>query len=189
MFSKIIYSIQKFIIDKASTIQIWKFPMFITFGNTKYKMKGEDIRDVLNVIQPGDILLRRYDSFLTGLMIPGYYTHAAIYLGNNYIIHMLGKGIDKQDILTFMRCDKVAVIHCKDKTKALKAMRTARALYLEKIEYDFAFDFSDETRKSCTELIDFVYDKPKMENKTFDYIVPDDLLTLDKSLFTVTYKK
>ncbi len=186
---KIFYKIKSFIIKWFGNILIYPYPMFIMFGHTAYQMKGEDVRDVINIIQPGDILLRRYNNYISGLMIPGYYTHAAIYLGNNQIIHMLGDGIDKQDILTFCRCDRVAIIHCNEEQISKEAIKKARELYVKGMEYDFGFDFSDSTRFSCTEIINYLYDNPKMERKKDKYIMPDDYLTLDKSLFTVSYQK
>lgn len=187
------YKIKKFVIQWFGDILVYKYPLFFVFGHTAYKMKGTDVREVLNVIQPGDIILRRYDSYISGLMIPGYYTHAAIYVGGDHIVHMLGDGIQKEDILTFCRCDSVAIIHCKqehiskgaiDKTNDMLGKGIKRG-----IEYDFNFNFSDDTRFSCTELIDFVYDHPKCDRIKEDYLMPDDFLTLDKEIFNISYKK
>jgi len=185
----VFYKIKKAAIKWFGNIQVFKYPSFIMFGHTAYEMKGEDVRDIINIIQPGDILLRRYNHYLSGLMIPGYYTHAAIYMGNNKVIHMLGDGIDKQDILTFCRCDDVAIIHCNEEQISKAAIKKARDLYVKGVEYDFSFDFSDSTRFSCTEVIDYFFDKPKMNRKKENYIMPDDYLTLDKSLFTINYQK
>jgi hypothetical protein len=183
------YKIKTAFIKWFGNILIYPYPGFIMFGHTAYKMKGEDVRDVLNIIQPGDILLRRYNNYLSGLMIPGYYTHAAIYIGNNQVVHMLGDGIDRQDILTFCRCDRVAIIHCNEEQITKRAIEIARELYVKGVEYDFGFNFSDITRFSCTELINYVYDNPKLTRKKEGYIIPDDFLTLDKSIFNISYQK
>jgi len=171
-----------------SSLQIFRFPLFILWGHTTYKIKGEDVRNILNIIQPGDIILRRYDHYLTGLLIPGYFTHAAIVMGNNKIIHMLGSGINRQDILTFTRCDDIAIIRCNNEQIKKIAIKKAKKLYEQDVEYDFEFNFSNNTRFSCTELIEYVYNKPKMQRKKKDYIMPDDLLNLDKTLFQIVYK-
>jgi hypothetical protein len=183
------YKIKKAVIQWFGNILIYPYPFFINFGHTAYKMKGEDVRDVLNTIQPGDILLRRYNNYISGLMIPGYYTHSAIYMGNNKIIHMLGDGIEKQDILTFCRCDSVVIIHCNEEQISKGAIKKARDLYIEGVEYDFGFDFSDKTRHSCTEAVSYFYNDPKMDKKKDNYIMPDDFLSIDKSLFTISYQK
>lgn len=185
----LMYWFKEKIVRFFAKITIYKYPSFIMFGSTSYKMKGEDVRDVINILQPGDILLRRYDHFLTGLMIPGYFTHAAIYQGNNQVIHMLGDGIEKQDILTFCRCDSVAIIHCNDEQITKRARKMARDLLAQNVKYDYAFNFSDKTRFSCTELINLVYDSPMIPRKNKNYITPDDFLSIDKSLFEITYRK
>jgi hypothetical protein len=189
------YKIKAFIIKWFGDILFYKYPLFIVFGHTAYKMKGEDVRTVLDIIQPGDILLRRYDSYISGLMIPGYYTHAAVYVGDNNVVHMLGDGITKEDILTFTRCDSLAIIHCNEEQMINEAIEKANTSFgkgivrKRGIQYDYNFDFSDDSRFSCTEFIDFIYNKPKFTRKNEKYIMPDDLLTLDNKIFNVSYKK
>jgi len=183
------YKIKEKTLSWFGNILIYPYPMFIMFNKTSYHMNGEDVRDVLNAIQPGDILLRRYDHYVSGLMIPGYYTHSAIYMGSNNIVHMLGKGVDKQDILTFCRCDSVTVIHCNDEQISKIAIKKARKIFKKKTKYDFDFDFLDKNKFSCTEFISYVYNNPSLKRKNDNYIIPDDFLTLDKSLFKITYSK
>lgn len=183
------YKIKSFIIKWFGDILYYKYPLFIVFGHTAYKMKGPDVRDVLNIVQPGDILLRRYDSYISGLMIPGYYTHASIYVGDNNIVHMLGDGIQKEDILTFTRCDSIAIIHCNQEHISKGAIDKTLEILKKGIEYDFSFNFSSDKRLSCTELIDYVYNKPKFTRKKEDFIMPDDFLSLDKEIFNISYKK
>jgi len=183
------YKIKTAIIKWFGNIQIFKYPTFIMFGRTAYEMKGEDVRDVLNIIKPGDILLRRYNHYLSGLMIPGYYTHASIYIGNDKIIHMLGDGIDKQDILTFCRCDEVAIIRSKEEQINKIAIDKANVYFKQSIEYDFNFDFADGKEFSCTEFINDIFNYPTMERIKENYIMPDDFLKLDKSIFDVIYQK
>jgi hypothetical protein len=181
------YKIKEKFISWFGDILVYPYPMFVMFGHTSYEMKGNDIRNVLNTIKPGNILLRRYNRYLSGLMIPGYFTHSAIYIGDNQVIHMLGEGINKEDILTFCRCDSMAIINCHNEQINTKAIESAIFLYEQKIEYDFDFDFLDKTRLSCTEIINYIFDSPEMEWKK-SYIVPDDFLTL-KYPFKISYQK
>lgn len=58
-----------------------------------YRISGRDLRQVLSLLQPGDVLLRGYDGYVDGAFIrrasrcsaqgykPGWYTHAALYVG------------------------------------------------------------------------------------------------------------
>jgi hypothetical protein len=47
-------------------IKVFKFPLFILYDPGSYKVKGEDMRQVIKIIQPGDILLRGYVNYLDG---------------------------------------------------------------------------------------------------------------------------
>jgi len=184
------YKMKKAVIKWFGDIKIYKYPPFFMLGHTEYKMKGEDVRNILTIIRPGDILLRRYDHYISGLMIPGYFTHAAIYTDNNKIVHMLGDGINEQDILTFCRCDEIAIIRCSDIDTRHYAIEKADTYYNQNIKYDFDFDFSDSTRFSCTEFIDEIYQHPNFNKKLRKgYIMPDDFLTLDRDVYDIVYQK
>lgn len=181
------YNIKKFFLYHFSELQFFKFPMFILWGNSHYKIKGHDQRQILNLIKPGDILLRRYDRYVSGLMIPGYFTHSAIYVGDNDVVHMLKDGIMKEDILTFMRCDNIAILRNRNELRSSRSVELAKEQYVNKVEYDFEFDFDDKGRMSCTELCSFCYDNPPMEKKK-SYIIPDDFLNCPQ-FYSVWRKK
>ncbi len=59
-------------------IKIFKFPMFILYDPGSYRVKGDDIREVLDLVRPGDILLRGYVNYLDGYIIPGFFSHAGL---------------------------------------------------------------------------------------------------------------
>lgn len=69
-------------------------PPVIVFDPSTYRVKGADVREVLNLIRPGDILLRAYDGYLDSWFIRhswvrgstrrprrGMFTHVALYVG------------------------------------------------------------------------------------------------------------
>jgi uncharacterized protein YycO len=160
---------------------------FVLFGNSSYSIKGPDTRYVLNVLEPGDVLLRRYDHYLGSILIPGYWSHAAMYVGDGYVIHMLGQGINKEDILTFLRCDDICILRCADSSKKASAIEKAFNYLYKDIAYDYEFNFNNEEAMYCTEFIDYCYGNLKYENKQIDkLILPDDLLG---TIFEVVWKK
>lgn len=172
----IFYKIKSSVINWFGDIQIFKYPFFILFGSTSYKIKGTHQREILDLIKPGDVLLRRYDHYLSGLMIPGYFTHAALYVGDNQVIHLLGDGIYKEDILTFLRCDNITLLRFKDQSMVSSAITKAYEQLALGIEYDYDFDMDKPDKFYCTEFIDYCYDYPMRPNIDHDYILPDDLL-------------
>lgn len=160
---------------------------FILFGSSAYEIKGQHMRDILSILKPGDILLRRYNHYLGSLAVPGYWSHVAIYVGDDKVIHMLGNGIAREDILTFMRCDDIMVLRCPEKDRVLNAICASYNYYNLSIKYDYSFNFKDKSKMSCTELLHDVYAEPKITKRLSDkYICPDDFLN---SIFEVVWRK
>ena len=170
------YTLKTKVIKWFGDITIYPYPMFIMFGHSGYKMKGKDIRELIETLVPGDIVLRRYDHYISGLLIPGYWTHSSIYIGDNKIIHMLGEGITKEDILTFSRCDDMCIIRKNNNEfpRPEDAVAAAIRLYESNISYDF--EFSDNPDKLyCSEFTHICYGKPRSSRiKKKGLILPDD---------------
>jgi uncharacterized protein YycO len=167
----------------GADILVFKGPMWLVFfDDIHYKIKGDDQRKILSTLKPGDILLRRYNHYLGSLLIPGYWSHAAIYVGEDSVIHMLGQGCTKEDILTFLRTDDLAIIRFNDETLATSAINKAIEFYNKKIPYDYEFDSQDLEELYCSKLTYLCYNKPKINQKTVTgNILPDDMLHMEGS--------
>jgi hypothetical protein len=165
-------------------IKVFKFPMFIIYDPGSYLVKGEDIRKVINTIQPGDIFVRGYINYLDGYFIPGTFSHAALYLGEvteadrnkvregaddrfrtgeQMVIHAMAEGVFMEDVINFCRCDYMLILRRNpsvesDESKKIRFEDVlTKALQNLGKEYDFKFDFSDFTKLSCTELVYVCY--------------------------------
>jgi hypothetical protein len=168
------------IINFFANIIIVPSPLYIMFKSHPYAVNGPMMRDILGELKPGDILLRKYKYYITNWFIPGYFSHAAIYVGDNSIIHMLGNGIVKEDILTFMRCDDICILRYPkiSNFKLAKVLNNVQALYDSKVGYDYSFNSKNE-KYYCTELIDIIFeDDIQYTNRISSaFISPDDLVT------------
>ncbi|MDD2817011.1 MAG: YiiX/YebB-like N1pC/P60 family cysteine hydrolase [Thiotrichaceae bacterium] len=116
-------------------IKVFRFPFFMIYDPRTFAIKGKQTREVMNLLQPGDILLRTYKNYLDGYFIPGTFSHAGFYLGKvtdddvkNYsgisnssdlaeietgdemVIHSMARGIFLEDVINFCRCDGMAVL-------------------------------------------------------------------------------
>jgi hypothetical protein len=165
--------IKKWLIKNIADIRLYKGGI-ILFGDSHYRMKGPDVRDIINALQPGDVLLRRYDHYLGSHLTPGYYSHAAIYVGQDEVAHMLADGICKEDILTFCRTDAVAVLRCMSPGMAEAAVIEANYWLAKGVDYDYEFEAEDE-EFYCTEFVWVCFQE---DNRIeYDkYILPDDFL-------------
>ena len=168
------YEIKSAFIGWFGNIKVYKHPFFILFGHVSYKIKGNHQRQIIDTLKPADVLLRRYDHYLSGLMIPGYFTHTALYVGDNQVIHLLGDGICKEDILTFMRCDNIAVLRFKNQSIIKNVLKKAYEQLNKEVEYDFDFDTDSPDKFYCTEFVDFCFGYPIKPFIQHSYIIPDD---------------
>lgn len=132
--------IQEAFLRTFGDIKVFKWPLFILYDPGSYKVKGEDMRQVIERIEPGDILVRGYDNYLDGFFIPGSFSHAGLYLGpvtdddrrfltpgvngssfktgRQMVIHSMAEGVFMEDILNFCRCDRMAIMRFPREMKA-----------------------------------------------------------------------
>jgi hypothetical protein len=150
----------------------------VLFGESHYQIKGPHLRQILDVIQPGDILLRRYDHYLGSLLIPGYWSHVAIYVGDGKVVHMLREGITEEDILTFTRCDNILILRSKNSGLIKSAIEYTKKELSLNVQYDYDFK-ADNEELYCCELVYNAFNKPpyNVEHK-YSYILPDDFLRM-----------
>lgn len=132
---------------------------------------------VLGVLQPLDILATRIGGRLSGQLVPGYFTHVAIYLGTEPQLRAAGLwahpalGPYRDDIRAgrfFVEAmpDRVRLASARDvfDSDAIAILRPSlspgpqraaldRALGDVGRPFDYVFDLRDATHISCTELL------------------------------------
>lgn len=124
-------------------IKIFRYPFWLVYDPGSYRIKGPESRQIQGALQPGDILLRRYEGYLDGRIIGGAFSHAALYVGQitesdlveappegrtsrhfqtgpEMVSHSTAEGVHLEDILTFVRCDGVAVLRLPRTLRKLK---------------------------------------------------------------------
>ena len=135
--------------------------------------------EILDVLQPGDVIITRHDDAMSNLFLPGFWPHAALYIGPESVIAELDLEIDPdrrsrwvepvrilearkdgvllRDPADTLRVDAFTVI--RPKLGSLDLRRAlARALSHEGKLYDFEFDFSRADRLVCTEVVYRAFD-------------------------------
>ena len=149
--------VPKFLLQFMADLHISKRPLWFSYKPEHHKVNGNEVRTVLDQVQPGDILLNRHNGYLSTILTPGQWAHAALYIGNNKIIHSIGSGVQEDDILHFCRCDSIAIL------RVIKSIKTNRFIELTinkainlkrvKTKYDFEFEQGND-KYYCTELVD-----------------------------------
>lgn len=177
----------------SSALQKTLFFVVETFGNDLSEMTQpfvkpagagkrvtENIREKLvEMAQPGDVFVTRHDDAMTNLFLPGFWPHAALYIGTNTDREKMGVEPSrpahhsvpgeihfleaKKDGVLFrpfeetLQVDSCVILRPRlDRLALAKALN--RALSHGGKLYDFVFDFSEAERLVCSELIYRTYD-------------------------------
>lgn len=181
--------IKKALINFIGNIEYYKGGL-VLFGTSGLKLKGKDWREILDVIQPGDIILNAHDNYVSSLFIKGDFGHAGLYVGDNQLIHVIGTGIEKIDVLTFLRADRAVVIRPTNQSIVDSIIQKAYEQLAKEVQYDYDFDYHNTTQFYCTEFTDFCtgYLLREGVSKGKKYIYPDDYL-IPSDLFKIVWNK
>jgi uncharacterized protein YycO len=141
------------VIKFTGDVYLSRKPMFLLYKPTLHLVTGDEIRTLLYVVSPGDILLRRWNGYLNTILTGGSYAHAGLYVGNNTVIHATSHGVTEEDILDFCRADSICVLEVKSGNP-----RNAIDKAKELLGTDYDYDFKSANKRSyCTELTDVCY--------------------------------
>ena len=146
-------------------VKVFKWPFWIVYDPECFKMPGEKIIDLIDCIQPGDVILRGYDMYLDSAFIDSKraYSHAGLYIGANEVIHAVAPNVSKCNIIDFCECDRIAVVRPKKGQK--NAIKLAKKFLKDNIPYDFNFADNREALY-CFELAAESYPKLSIPRKT-----------------------
>ena len=146
------------------------------------QLPDEIAEHVCRMIQPGDVFINRKEHALTNYFLPGYWPHAALYLGRTDQLEQMGMATHENGLPRWQRlleCDRrnpgrvveamkdgvwirslnspfvadaVTVIRPRLPSQVV-AEAIGRALFHDGKPYDFDFDFTRSDRLVCTEVV------------------------------------
>jgi len=197
----VLKTLWKGLLKVFSRIKVYKYPLWVIYDPSGYKMTDEDDKVVMATVRPGDVLLRGYVNFLDGYFIPGIFSHAGLYIGDGEVIHSMQDGVFQEGITRFMRCDYMAIVRPDLPSRPFKREAIERAKAMLGTPYDFFGDFKNHNAVCCTELVQCAYapfaDQLGMQLKQYkvgdqlimEAITPDDFLYFSgfKPMFFSSY--
>lgn len=146
LFARLLRGLLNAFLKFFGDVKVFRFPFFIVYDPGSYHVKGHDTREVMDCVQPGDILIRGYMSYLDGYFIPGYFSHAGLYLGEvlpeqkelvtspkgkelfragkQIVAHAMAEGVFMEDLIGFCRCDYMAVLRFPEQFSKRSATQT-----------------------------------------------------------------
>jgi len=109
--------------------------------------------------RPGDIFITRHDDALSNLFLPGFWPHAALFLGADaanpdapWFLEAKKDGVRRRPADETLEVDALVILRPPlEPARVNEAI--ARALTHEGKLYDFTFDFRTSHRLACTEVI------------------------------------
>ncbi|NNC38529.1 MAG: hypothetical protein EX271_02485 [Acidimicrobiales bacterium] len=177
----------------ASVLHKTLFFVFETFGNDLSELNQPLVKPLnapkrvsagirqrlVDLAKPGDVFVTRHDDAMTNLFLPGFWPHAALYIGTDDdrdaigvelareehqslpgVVHFLEA---KKDGVLFrpsddtLQVDSCVILRPKINQKSLSDALNRAISHGGKL-YDFVFDFSKSERLVCSELIYRTYD-------------------------------
>ena len=128
---------------------------------------------ILSTIRSGDVILTRWDKYVTSMAVPGFWSHCGLVTSKKKVIHAALDGVRESHILDFLRVDHVMVLRPGSGMFSKKAVARARMLVGK--DYDYLFDGLDDKAIYCFELIHDCY--PRIEAKK--RILAEDIIETD----------
>lgn len=107
---------------------------------------------IQELLQPGDVLVTRKEHAISNYLLPGYWPHVAMYVGDRQVVESMKDGVREREMSSPFGNDSVAIIRPKlDANIIEQAIDRARS-HVGK-PYDFDFDFTRADRLVCTEVV------------------------------------
>lgn len=154
-----------FILNLLKPFLEWASGKHLPF--THKLVTGLDYYKALPVLKPGSIFLTKIKGDLTSVIIPGYWSHAAIYapqeIGNinEFVIEAEGPGVIRTDLVSFLTSKDAVMILEPFLPDDVKSRASEIATEQLGLPYDYAFEFHISGQKSfyCSELVWWSYAK------------------------------
>ncbi|HEY6871878.1 MAG TPA: YiiX/YebB-like N1pC/P60 family cysteine hydrolase [Geobacteraceae bacterium] len=184
----------------------------MVFGNAvglvetrKGKLYGhsEVLGEVKGTLRAGDILLEKTPFRLTDKLIPGYWGHAAVWIGSEdelrelgiwddpvvaryhgeiragrLVVEALRSGVEMNSLEHFLNIDSIGVLRKPGLGREARARTIVRALRQVGKPYDFNFDVESKERVYCSKLVYLCYsgiEWPTRKSLGRTTFTPDDV--------------
>lgn len=141
--------------------------------------KNSDVLAVVSSsLKAGDILLEKTPFRLTDKLIPGYWGHAAVWIGTEtelkelgiwdnplvvrhrdeiregrLVVEALRSGVEMNTIQHFLNIDSFGILRRPDQSREVRANTVIQALRQVGKPYDFNFDVESKERVYCSKLV------------------------------------
>ena len=127
------------------------------FRKLPKRASGPPCEAVASLLEPGDIIVTRHRDALSNLFLPGFWPHAALFvgkLGNGQgdVVEAKKDGVKLRHLCETLSVDAFLVLRAKVGSPVRDCAAERALTHVGKL-YDFAFDFCQADRLACTALV------------------------------------
>lgn len=102
---KTLYKMWSKFLTAFGDIKIFRWPFWLVYDPDDFMVTGDKVLEIMDILKPGDIILRGYNRYLDGKFINvfgistdksaigGDWSHGALYVGDRKIIHAVAEGV------------------------------------------------------------------------------------------------
>lgn len=120
------------------------------------RVPGEPLEAIRKYLKPGDIIVTRHRDALTNVFLPGFWPHAALYVGDQpeggNVVEAKKDGVLLREIDETLRVDAFVVLRAGADDGVLNEVVARAMSHVGKL-FDFSFDFRQADRLACTALV------------------------------------
>ncbi|MFK7851680.1 MAG: YiiX/YebB-like N1pC/P60 family cysteine hydrolase [Akkermansiaceae bacterium] len=123
---------------------------------TPKRVPGAPLESIRPFLKPGDIIVTRHKDALTNIFLPGYWPHAALYVGKQGrggdVVEAKKDGVLLRELDETLQVDSFVVLRADVDVAVIDEVVSRAMSHVGKL-FDFAFDFRQADRLACTALI------------------------------------
>jgi uncharacterized protein YycO len=163
-------NIRAFLLRLAYPVNYWFGKLHWPFTHKKtWDAPNDHLRDAYDTrgTKPGCVLLSHTRGSFTNLLIPGYWTHAAIVGPDGHVIEAIGDGVVETEISKFILSkDRVCILTPKFCSTARMGKAAVYAKNQLGRKYDYEFRGNNQAFY-CAELVGYAY-RDAMASEVFE---------------------
>jgi hypothetical protein len=127
------------------------------FRKLPKRAAGAPCEAAREMLEPGDIIVTRHRDALSNLFLPGFWPHAALFVGplgngKGEVVEAKKDGVKLRPLTETLSVDAFVILRAK-LGEPIRECAAERALTHVGKLYDFAFDFRQSHRLACTALV------------------------------------
>ena len=121
------------------------------------RVDGQPYETAARLLEPGDIIITRHRDALSNLFLPGFWPHAALFVGDHEkgqgeVVEARKDGVLLRSLSDTLSVDAFLILRANLGISVREGAAKQALTHVGKL-YDFAFDFRQAHRLACTALV------------------------------------